>query len=665
MFLYSFHIKNQIANRFIKNKEEKRIINTIIEEQKPIEVISPQINQEKRQIMKRQSKPLHIQPQNIEERKMENHSFTLESNPNAKVATTPNPNHMKQQKPFIHRMTSIIKRQTTQLQEPTNKIEIIGEMTKPPEIKLDIPVTNTTTGDIKILKAIIDRTKANPMNVEIENRVEINTAEQIQILESKIGGRRANPMSVEKPETQKVNENQNICILESNQKRKGKDMNIIKWEPPIVKETRPIFNTIQQNKTKHQLNMIKRLENSVTQLNITNQHEKIEMNKNQVKMTTINDTTNNNIEEQALNEKQVILIPSVKKSLQDEIGFRVLCYFLKKEPIIKLPKNKNSQIPQYFIEIIEPNKLTIPIIFDYLQQKGDNKIGIDQVTEKWTEYENTTNSKGIDLLLQSPERLTDFNKIFHTNLPFYNQDSICLILRGHIRNSFDKPDLYHLIKQIAIQYTELKIYIHTWNKKSSNVSWRSVPEDNMEITEDIIRNYFKDTAQYIRKIFIDDDTQIEIKGQKNGIICKTKQPIIAWKNMWYGIAKITEEVYNDKSTKNSIVVNTRFDVMQNSHTITATEIHLFIKEQLKAAKYQRNQFYYKNNNYFGIDNLYTGDIETVHKLVMHMYENLDTILAKYPKIFVQEVMVFYENNCILGELPKEEMYKNIQLYMKE
>jgi len=657
----SLHTKNQIANRFIKNKEEKRVIHQ--KQEKNVETEIPQRRQEeKRQIIKRQTTPLPIHnSQTGQERKIENHFFQMQSNPNTKVDVPLNPIYMKQNKPVIQRMTSIVKRQTKQLEEPVSIREEFHEIVKLPEIKLDIPVTNITEGDIMILDAIVDRKKANPMTVEIANIVEKNAAKEIQILESKIG-RKGASLSIEPVEITVPTQNNDSMIMESNQNRKGKEMNVIKWEPPIVKETRPIFKTIQYDKPKQQLKMLSRLDNSITSLNIINSTDRIEMNQTQhkIKLTDVIDLEKPKDKESTLNENQILLIQTKHKSLQDEIGFRVLCHFLKKEPIFNI--NKNSKIPQYFIEIIEPNQLSIPAIFDYLQQKKQN-IEMDEITEKWSEYVKNNNA---DPLLQEPELLQKGSITgFHTNLPFYSQDSICLILRGHIRNSFDKPDLYYLIKQLAMQYTELTIYIHTWNKKSSKVSWRSIPEDNTEITEDIIRNYFKDTAQYIRKIYVDDDTQIEIKGKKTGIICKTKQPIIAWKNMWYGIAKITEEVYNDKSTKNSIVVNTRFDVMQNSHTITAKEIHLFIKEQLKAAKYQLNQFYYKNDNYFGIDNLYTGDIETVHKLVMHMYENLDTILAKYPKIFVQEVMVFYENNCILGELPKKEMYKNIQLYMKE
>jgi hypothetical protein len=38
-----------------------------------------------------------------------------------------------------------------------------------------------------------------------------------------------------------------------------------------------------------------------------------------------------------------------------------------------------------------------------------------------------------------------------------------LILRGHIRNSFDNNKLYELIKLIYEKNSDLMIYIHTWS----------------------------------------------------------------------------------------------------------------------------------------------------------------------------------------------------------
>ena len=49
-----------------------------------------------------------------------------------------------------------------------------------------------------------------------------------------------------------------------------------------------------------------------------------------------------------------------------------------------------------------------------------------------------------------------------------------LIIRGHIRNSFETKNLYNLIKEIHIIFPGLKIFIHTWNIFANNISWRNI-----------------------------------------------------------------------------------------------------------------------------------------------------------------------------------------------
>jgi hypothetical protein len=339
------------------------------------------------------------------------------------------------------------------------------------------------------------------------------------------------------------------------------------------------------------------------------------------------------------------------KKLQEECGCRVLCHFLKKELIFV--KRENEE-PKYFIEIKDkPFPIFTPYaIYKYLQNTG-NTTTIDEIIQKWEQPLLPDNNNDTVMQLEN---------IIETNLPYYLQDSLCLILRGHIRDSFNDNNLYYLIKGTMQLYPFMKIYIHTWNKKSSNKSWRTVLQDNTIITEKMIRNYFKDTAKCIQTILIDNDERIEIVGNKNGIICKTKQPVIAWKNMWYGIERIMQEVVKDESNNKRIVINTRFDIMNNSHNKSATDFYQFVKKNIESPKMKRNQFHYVNNDYYGIDNLQAGDVKTMQILIHHFYSNMDEILKMYPNIFVQEVIVFYENNRIFGGLPIHEIYVNIKLY---
>ena len=82
-----------------------------------------------------------------------------------------------------------------------------------------------------------------------------------------------------------------------------------------------------------------------------------------------------------------------------------------------------------------------------------------------------------------------------------------LILRGHIRNSFDDLQLYSFIKYLS-QYYNLDIYIHTWSIKQNDISWRVINNDFTEINTKYIENYLKDLFKFVKKIIIDDEKKL-------------------------------------------------------------------------------------------------------------------------------------------------------------
>ena len=67
-----------------------------------------------------------------------------------------------------------------------------------------------------------------------------------------------------------------------------------------------------------------------------------------------------------------------------------------------------------------------------------------------------------------------------------------LLLRGHIRNSFENKDLYNFIKEIHYLIPDLKIFIHTWNIFCNNLSWRIMDMDSRVVKEELIYEYFDD-----------------------------------------------------------------------------------------------------------------------------------------------------------------------------
>lgn len=228
----------------------------------------------------------------------------------------------------------------------------------------------------------------------------------------------------------------------------------------------------------------------------------------------------------------------------------------------------------------------------------------------------------------------------------YNKDLLIIMLRGHVRDSFDTDDLYNLILDISKKYN-IKIYIHTWNKKANNISWREYHENNDIIDESCILKYFKDLSIYISSLIIDDDKKIIINGEKEGKLFSSSMKLIGWKYMWYGMKKVMDIIYdNEKDDK--LILNTRFDILSNSHKLTHDMLTGWMNKTLENCneKLIRNKLY-KKYNLLGIDNQIIGDRHTMKKLIDH-FNDLDKINALdiYKKITSHENVVYYENDEI-------------------
>ena len=222
-----------------------------------------------------------------------------------------------------------------------------------------------------------------------------------------------------------------------------------------------------------------------------------------------------------------------------------------------------------------------------------------------------------------------------------------LLLRGHIRNSFDNKNLYNLIKEIYKNNINLEIYIHTWSIVQNNISWRKLKIISLEVTVELITNYFDDLSHIIKHIIIEDDSNIKLIGNLVGCIHKTPMPIIGWKNYWYGKFQIINYLKN-VCDNNQVIINIRFDILSNSNNFKSTYIIDRI-ETCKNINFQKNIFI-KDNFCPGIDNLYIGNIDTQYKLIKHFYENLDDILINCNKTSKhQEYLVYVENNKIFND----------------
>jgi len=229
-----------------------------------------------------------------------------------------------------------------------------------------------------------------------------------------------------------------------------------------------------------------------------------------------------------------------------------------------------------------------------------------------------------------------------------------ILLRGHIRNSFDTPYLHEFIQYLSNNYN-IEIYIHTWDIIQNSISWREIKENNIPVNNELIYDYFKDLKHLIKHIIIDNDKNLKLFGNTKGLIYKA--PCLGWKNMWYGKFRIIQYLFQNfhlfkmKSPVEQLVVNLRFDIFSNSQVFESINIFKFINNiayytSLYNQVLRKNIFIKNVACCYGIDNIYIGNINTMYKLIGHFHYNLDKIMLRYKnnrKIQVQEALVFLEN----------------------
>ncbi len=215
-----------------------------------------------------------------------------------------------------------------------------------------------------------------------------------------------------------------------------------------------------------------------------------------------------------------------------------------------------------------------------------------------------------------------------------------LLLRGHIRNSFKTKDLYNLISLIYSKNSHIKIFIHTWDVFSNNISWRKINANDKPVTKDVILDYFDDLKHLIIDIIIENDNDVKLTGKIDGKISISKTPLLGWKYYWHGQYTIIKHINNKINDKNMIVINTRFDILNNSSSRNENTIINFI-EQNKNSQFSHGNIFIKRG--IGVDNIYIGKIDIMYKLIEHFHSNLDSIINKYPYIENPENLVYDEN----------------------
>ena len=241
---------------------------------------------------------------------------------------------------------------------------------------------------------------------------------------------------------------------------------------------------------------------------------------------------------------------------------------------------------------------------------------------------------------------------------------LSIILRGHIRNSFADKNLYNYIKRLANEY-DLKIYIQTWNIFQSDISWRHMEKNESPVTECLFYEYFADLSTRIQKIIILDDTRLSFTGKTTGRMGKTAGSYLGWKRMWYGIYEIASYLKTVDPEPDHFIINTRFDVFNNSVSFSLNSINDKLKNVMNSAitpsSISKNIFL-KDVEFFGMDNFYIGNVNTILKLAERFNYQLDEVVNKHPRVTSHEFYTYHVNNVLFfNKLPDSSKTMNMRL----
>jgi len=198
-----------------------------------------------------------------------------------------------------------------------------------------------------------------------------------------------------------------------------------------------------------------------------------------------------------------------------------------------------------------------------------------------------------------------------------------IVIRGHIRNAFETDELYELLKYMADK-CDIKIFIHTWDKKQNTLSWRHIEEDSTPITTELIRAYFKDIFDYVQNIIIESDSDIELHGNVEGKLASSRTSLLGWKRYIFGNYRVIKHIYDISGDKDEFILNMRFDLFTNSFVFPYDEITKFIDTNYGIA--HNNNVFMREGYYCGIDNIIIGSIKSQYTLISKIHFGLDDIL---------------------------------------
>lgn len=229
-----------------------------------------------------------------------------------------------------------------------------------------------------------------------------------------------------------------------------------------------------------------------------------------------------------------------------------------------------------------------------------------------------------------------------------------LILRGHVRSSFDDDGLRRLTREIQESF-DLKVYVQTWNIVQNSLSWRSIPYIHSPVDEELVRKYLKGIR--VEEVIVLDDLRISHVGETRGKVGRTLCPVLGWKNMYYGMLSAARRVL-EREGPGGITAQMRLDVLCNSFVRPKGEIIDFMSRDWDVIESgsqpgERMRFL-RMECFLGVDNISMARTEDMHRFTSYMYHDMDRILRVHRDTINQEHIAFHERRAFLDWDPPRE-----------
>ena len=223
--------------------------------------------------------------------------------------------------------------------------------------------------------------------------------------------------------------------------------------------------------------------------------------------------------------------------------------------------------------------------------------------------------------------------------------NIVVFLRGHERNTFNNERLREFIKTLRHSLdTNVYVHIHTWEKTEAELSWRNLDIISRTIRKPEIENYF----DFDITCNIESENNIKIHGNTSGKIGAI--PIICWKRMWYGQYSGIKQILSNFNEDTTLILNMRIDFFScnTTHKYRISEGHIINMCKKAIETPEKVTFIHNTGEYDGIDNVFTSNLNIMHRLIKHFHLNLDDISSKYNYLIFHENMVYYESEILCG-----------------